>query len=222
MKFKKSLNGFLRGPTLGAGARLLFPTEVIGRELLPNEPYVLVVGPHKTYRETVIVPAFLQEHEFHIMAKDSLFRIPVFGWIFRNAGGIPVIRGGGRGGEAIAPATAELENGYPVLIFPEATRFDDVELHRAKDGAVKIALQANVKIALAGIRGMRKNGLHSKRSIHLGLFDPQAELSSILKTSTVVLSDKVAMRLVTEVMMERLATLADTTYNNKDERGNKA
>jgi 1-acyl-sn-glycerol-3-phosphate acyltransferase len=222
MKFKKSLNGFLRGPTLGAGARLLFPTEVVGRELLPDEPYVLAAGPHKTYKETVIVPAFLQEHEFHIMAKDSLFRIPVFGWIFRNAGGIPVIRGGGRGGEAIAPAVAELGKGYPVLIFPESTRFDDFELHRGKDGAVRIALQANVKIVLAGIRGMHKDGLHSERSIHLGLFDPQAESDFILETSTEELSDKDVIRLVTVVMMERLAKLADTTYNNKDERVNKA
>jgi 1-acyl-sn-glycerol-3-phosphate acyltransferase len=222
MKFKKNLNWFLRTGTLGLYARKRWPTKVVGRDQIPNEAYVLVVGPHKTGKETVIVPAHLQEYEYHIMAKASLFAIPVFGWIFTKAGGIPVFRKDGRAADVIGPSVEELRKGFPILIFPESTRFYDPALHRGKAGAVRIALLANSLIVLAGLRGMMNTAPDAERSIHLGVFDPRAELEKIRQTRTEKLSDAEGARLVTDVMMEQLAELANTVYDNQDERDDRA
>ncbi|HEY8886660.1 MAG TPA: 1-acyl-sn-glycerol-3-phosphate acyltransferase [Candidatus Microsaccharimonas sp.] len=224
MKFKKNLNWFLRVWSLGVVARLLFPTKVVGREFIPDGPFVLVVGPHKTEKETVLVPANLWAYEFHIMAKDELFRVPIFGWILKTAGGIRVVRKNGRGADAITPSVAELKKGFPVLIFPEGTRFDeDADLHTGKTGAVRIALLANAPIVLAGLRGMTTTGLRSKRSIHIGEpFYPHAELNILQRTIVEKLPEGKAARQLTDRMMQRLATLADTQYIGQDERDDRA
>jgi len=223
MKFKKNLNWFLRVWSLGAVARLLFPTKVVGGELIPDGPFVLVVGPHKTEKETVLVPAFLHRYEFHILAKDSLFRIPVFGWLFRNAGGIPVVRKEGRGADVIQPSVKELAKGFPVLIFPEGTRFeDDDDLHTGKTGAIRIALLANVPIVLVGLRGMNTKRIRVKRSIHIGEpFYPHDELGLIQRTMVERLPEGRAARQLTDRMMQRLAVLSDTDYIGQDERGDR-
>ena len=223
MKFKKNLNWFLRTATLGAFARKRWPTKVVGAELIPDEPFVLVVGPHKTAKETVLVPGYLHKYEFHIMAKDSLFRAPVFGWILKNAGGIQVIRTGGRGADSIGPSVAELKKGFPVMVFPEGTRFEeDADLHTGKTGAIRIALQAKVPIVLAGLRGMAEASPDDEHSIHIGLFYPHEELNIIQRMIVEKLPEGKAARRLTDRMMQQLAVLANTDYIGHDERGNRA
>ena len=223
MKFKKNLNWFLRTVTLGAFARYRWLTKVVGVELIPDQPFVLVVGPHKTAKETVLVPGYLQKYEFHIMAKDSLFRVPVFGKIFKNIGGIQVVRTGGRGVDALGPSVVELKKGFPVMVFPEGTRFEeDADLHMGKTGAIRIALQAKVPIVLVGLRGMAKASHDDERSIHIGLFYPHEELNIIQRMIVEKLPEGKAARLLTDLMMQQLAVLANTDYVGQDKRGNQA
>lgn len=223
MKFKKNLNWFLRVWTLGLVARFLFPTKVVGRDHIPRGPFVLVVGPHKSMTETVLVPAFLQEHEFHIMAKVELFKVPGFGPILRHAGGIPVTRSNGRGVDSIAPAVTELEKGYPILVFPEGTRFKDNNLHNGRTGAVRIALKADVPIVIVALQGMRKGGPYSRRAIIIAsVFHPTQELRRIQREMGKTVSETIAARLLTDRMMEYIANDAGTPYLKNEKRDRRA
>lgn len=214
MEFKeKNLNWFLRVKSLGAVARAIFPTEIEGGDLIPDEPFILVVGPHKTGKETVLVPSYLQEYEFHIMAKAELFNVPVFGWILRNAGGIPVVRTRGRGIDAITPAVEEIKKGFPVLIFPEGTRHSDGVVHEGKTGAIRIALESGAPLVLASLEGMTKRGRKTKRSIRIvAVYYPRDELRLLELEMGKPIPYPTANRLLTDQMMQRLAEGAHTFY----------
>jgi 1-acyl-sn-glycerol-3-phosphate acyltransferase len=220
MKFRFNLNWFLRVLSLGLVARLLFPTKVVGKKLIPNEPFVLVIGPHKSAKETVLVPASLWGYEFHIMAKAELFKVPIFGWIFKHAGGIPVFRKNGRGADSIEASVKELQRGFPIMVFPEGTRFDDGALHTGKTGAFRIALEADAPIVLALLEGMAKRDTKTKRTIRIvGVFHPRFELNLLQQKMVERLPEGLAARLLTDRMMQRLVEGTGTPYISKDERG---
>jgi 1-acyl-sn-glycerol-3-phosphate acyltransferase len=226
-KVKYTLNWHLRTWSLGFVSRTVFPTKVVGRENIPkDEAFVFAIGPHKTYRETVLVPAYLSDIEFHIMAKESLFQIPGFGVIFKNAGGIPVVRSEGRGANAIAPAVIELLKGYSVMVYPEGTHHKgDGYLHSGKTGAVRIALEAGVRIIPIGLRGMVKVKTKIKRSIHIGApFNPRDEMHVLqrVRTGQLPLPDGKAARQLTDRLMKVIAELSGTAYGEQDEQDDRA
>ena len=82
-----------------------------------------------------------------IMAKESLFRAPVFGWLMRRAEHIPVHRG--RGADALVSAVDALERDELVLVLPEQTISPSFELLEFKTGAVRMAARAGVPVVPA-------------------------------------------------------------------------
>jgi 1-acyl-sn-glycerol-3-phosphate acyltransferase len=79
-----------------------------------------------------------------ILAKESLFRLPVFGWLMRRAEHIPVHRGAGA--PAVASAVEALEAGELVLVLPEQTISPTFELLPFKRGAARMAAAAGVPL----------------------------------------------------------------------------
>lgn len=82
-----------------------------------------------------------------ILAKDSLFRTPVFGWLMHRAEHIPVHRG--RGADAMHSAVEALEREELVLVLPEQTISPSFELLEFKTGAVRMAARAGVPVVPA-------------------------------------------------------------------------
>ncbi len=92
--------------------------------------------------------------ETRFLAKESLFRIPIFGWALRTGGFIPVRRGDRRKSyEAIVAAIAGLGDGVSILIFPEGTRTLDGRLLPFKRGGFLIAARSGLPVVPVGIRG---------------------------------------------------------------------
>ena len=93
----------------------------------------------------------------HYLAKASLFRIPVVGWMLRAAGQVPVERAGlGRGAtDPLARARSIAAAGYAVVIYPEGslTRDPDMWPMRGKQGAVRTALEAGIPLIPAASWG---------------------------------------------------------------------
>ncbi|MEX1178344.1 MAG: lysophospholipid acyltransferase family protein [Nitriliruptor sp.] len=79
-----------------------------------------------------------------ILAKGSLFRAPVFGFLMRRAEHIPVHRGSGT--DALAGAVRALEVGELVLVLPEQTISPSLELLAFKTGAARMAAAAGVPL----------------------------------------------------------------------------
>ncbi|MEO6110044.1 MAG: lysophospholipid acyltransferase family protein [Candidatus Saccharimonadales bacterium] len=216
---RRNLNWFLRRFIIGKFAREVYPTKITGAENLPAGPCVVVAGPHKSGKETIIIPGYLQYREFTIMVKAELFKIPVVGWVLREGGCIPVPRGNGRGIEAVAPAIDALNHGKTLLIFPEATRRHDDFTHVGKTGAIRFALKAGVPIVIIALKGMRGNG--PREMIICKPYDPQIERRLILRKLANEASDGLVLRLLTAGLMRRMAKVSGTKYI-EDKRGNKA
>lgn len=122
-------------------------------ERRPTVPMVCVAN-HESF-----VDIFLLSHlpwEMKWMSKIELFRLPVMGWALRLAGDIPVDRGDRRSGVlALRRAREILDGGCPVLIFAEGTRAPTDELLPFKEGAFRLAIDAQVPVLPLAVSGSR-------------------------------------------------------------------
>ena len=120
--------------------RIFHPVDVRGLEALPRSGVILCPNHCSNWDPVLIGLALPRDYRMHIMAKDSLFRIPVLSWIFRRLGAFPVSRGNADI-QAVKTAIKAIKDGDNLLIFPEGTRVK-------KEGEV----QAKSGIAVIGIR----------------------------------------------------------------------
>jgi len=83
---------------------------------------VLVAAKHQSMYETMEVVALL--HEPAIIMKRELSDIPLWGWVARRYGIIPVDREGGAAAlrRMMRAAESAIAEGRPLIIFPEGTR----------------------------------------------------------------------------------------------------
>lgn len=153
------------------------------------------------------------------MAKASLFKVPVLGWLLRSSGQIPVERAGaGRGGASANPmgAAGELiEREAGVIVYPEGTLTRDPELWpmRGKSGAVRLALESGIPlIPVAHWGTQRLMPRYGKRirpfprkTIHISVGEP-IDLSAFagkpLDARTVAAATDLLMVKITELLAE--------------------
>ena len=128
---------------------IAFNMKTEGRENVPKDTAVIFAANHRTNADPPVVAACSKgRHCF--MAKEELFRNPLFGWLIRNLGAVPVSRG--KGDMAVIDTAVErLENGTNLMIFPEGTRSKDGKVHRGHTGAALIAAKSGKPIVPVGI-----------------------------------------------------------------------
>jgi 1-acyl-sn-glycerol-3-phosphate acyltransferase len=88
------------------------------------------------------------------VAKQELFRIPLFGWILAATGFVPIDRG--NRSEAIRSldrAALAIGRGRSLVLFPEGTRSRDGRLQPFKKGAFHLALRSGAPIVPVAIAG---------------------------------------------------------------------
>lgn len=95
-------------------------TRVIGKENLIDESGGVLIANHQSFLDPLFVAVRLKRPVSYL-ARDSLFRVPLIGWIVRNTFVIPISRTAFRGG-SIRTALQRLESGFLVGIYPEGTR----------------------------------------------------------------------------------------------------
>ena len=125
----------------------------------PRRPYVAVSN-HISYADIFLISHLPWEMKW--LAKDTVFKIPVMGWIMHMAGDIQVVRGNRESiVSAIKGCRDRLAKKVSVMIFPEGTRSKTGELQSFKDGAFRIAIESQVPIlpiAVAGTRDAMEKG----------------------------------------------------------------
>lgn len=95
--------------------------------------------------------------QVRMMAKRSLFRIPIFGWALSAGGFIPIDRGDrSTARQSFAAAMGRLRAGVSILLFPEGTRSLTDTLLPFERGGFLLALKLGLPIVPVGIRGTRK------------------------------------------------------------------
>jgi 1-acyl-sn-glycerol-3-phosphate acyltransferase len=137
---------------LVAGATL----EVEGTELIPRGQPLIFMGNHQSNFD---IMALFQAVplRFNWLAKEELFRVPVFGHSMLRAGYIPINRGDGRDAlRSLDKAAKLISAGTSVAIFPEGTRSFDGNLLPFKRGGFILATKAGVPVVPFSISGSRE------------------------------------------------------------------
>ncbi len=156
----------------------------------PRLPYVAVSN-HESYADIFLISHFPWEMKW--LSKDTMFRIPVMGWMMRMANDIPIVRGKR---ESIVSAMRgcrdRLGKRVSVMIFPEGTRSETDELLPFKDGAFKLAVEAGVPIlpiAVAGTKNCMAKGSFAFRRARA-----KARVLSPIPTAGMTAADVPALR----------------------------
>ena len=119
----------------------LWKVNLIDLDHIDKEQGYVIVANHKSFAD-IICLHLLQRH-FKWVAKDSLFRIPVIGWVMSLVSYIPLERNRhGSIKSTFKEATKWLHKDISVLIFPEGTRRSASTLGKFKNGAFKLAIEA--------------------------------------------------------------------------------
>jgi 1-acyl-sn-glycerol-3-phosphate acyltransferase len=121
-----------------------------GQEFVPPVGGVIIAANHLSWVDPFTLGHFVYRAGRipRFMAKESLFRLPVIGWIIRGADQIPVHRGERDGAAALSDAVEALRDGEAVLIYPEGTitRDPDWWPMTAKTGVARLALMSGAPI----------------------------------------------------------------------------
>ncbi|MDQ0111559.1 lysophospholipid acyltransferase family protein [Paenibacillus harenae] len=128
---------------------LLFRVEARGTENIPADGAVVLASNHLSVLDPPTVGIKIRR-KVHFMAKEELFKIPVFGSLIRSFGAFPVKRGG-VSKDAIKSAISLLKEGNVLGIFPEGTRNSQEGM--AKKGASLIAIRSGAAVVPVAIIG---------------------------------------------------------------------
>ena len=88
------------------------------------------------------------------VAKQELFRIPIFGWYLKLARFVPVDRGNRtRALASLQRAGRIVRGGTSLIVFPEGTRSPDGRVQPFKKGPFVVAMEAGVPIVPIAVSG---------------------------------------------------------------------
>ncbi len=127
--------------------------EVAGRDHIPSSgPAILVANHPNSSADAFLLASQLTPRKLNFIAKDSLTRAPVLGWIFRQFGLVGVARAVDyerqrdlarrRNQSAIATCVPRLLAGELLTIFGEGISTDARRLHMIRKGAMRFGYSA--------------------------------------------------------------------------------
>ena len=128
-----------------------FRGRVFGYHNVPHTGGVLLVCNHQSFLDPVLATLAIPR-ECHYMARDSLFKNPIFRWLIESLNAFPIKRGTADLG-AIKETLRRLKAGQLVVTFPEATRTTDGSVAQMHSGVILLARKARVPIVPGVILG---------------------------------------------------------------------
>ncbi len=192
-----------------------------GRPGVPRRGGLIIVANHTSYLDPVLLAANAPR-PLHFLARESLFRRPLFGWLIRRLHAIPLAQDRPNRA-ALERALKTVRAGGALVIFPEGTRSRDGRLGPAQSGVGHLALRAGVPIIAAHIDGAhqampRGCEFPRPRRVRIRWGTPHTVDQWLGATSeTGERKERKSVRIVSALMKE-LACLggqqADTVYNN--------
>lgn len=147
-KFLYRLYKIILGPIF----KVYYNPKVIGKENIPKDGSILLVGNHIHLMDQC-VPILSTKRVVNYMAKKEYFDNKKVAWFFKSAGCIPVDRSK-KDDRAVNDALNILNSGGAIGLFPEGTRNKtDLFLQPFKFGAVSMAKKTNSYLVPFGITG---------------------------------------------------------------------
>ncbi len=122
-----------------------------GMQHIPATGGALVCSNHQSYFDPVAVGIAFRRR-LNYLARSTLFRSRLFGWLIHYLDAIPIERDG-MGLAGLKETMRRLRRGEMVLIFPEGTRTADGELQRLKPGFLVVARRCKVPLLPVAVDG---------------------------------------------------------------------
>ncbi len=122
-----------------------------GLEKIPKTGGALFIVNHQSYLDPLLVGLPLRRPVSYL-ARDSLFPIPIVGWIVKNTYVMPLSREAASS-SSIKEAVRRMKHGFLVGIFPEGTRTPDGSVHEFKPGFIAVVRRSKVPVYPVGIAG---------------------------------------------------------------------
>lgn len=184
-------------------------TDCQGRENVPAAGPCIITANHIHNFDIIFFGRYTRRYP-HFMAKQELYRNPMFGWYIRQLGSFPVNRGESDKW-ALRQAGRVLADGQILFMFPEGTRSGrQAQLRRGKVGAVKLALQHQVPLVPAAIWGTEKLHFSLTRTNLINIrYSPPLDLAALAGPPPY---HHQTLRDLTDQVMQQIAAMLPPEY----------
>ncbi|WP_309129400.1 lysophospholipid acyltransferase family protein [Microbacterium sp.] len=131
---------------------LLAKIRTTGADKLPREgAFVLAPNHYSEFDPLIVAIAVYRAGRLpRFMAKETLFRVPVLGWVLKRTGMVPVARASSASSakQTMQQSRELVQRGRGVIVYPEGTLTRDPDMWpmRGKSGAVRLALAGDIPL----------------------------------------------------------------------------
>ena len=144
-RYQRFPNRLLKGlGLLMIGINPGWKVEFRGLERYERGSPAIFVANHQSFMDMPVI--YLLPWKMKWVAKKSLFRIPVLGWMIYMTGHLAIDRHSMKSVRKLDQLVEPIQQGIPAMIFPEGTRTANGELKRFKTGAFLLAKRYNFKL----------------------------------------------------------------------------
>jgi 1-acyl-sn-glycerol-3-phosphate acyltransferase len=125
---------------------------IVGCEHIDTKQVYVIVSNHQSLADIPLLSHLKLNTKW--LAKVELFRVPLFGWMLRMAGDVPVDRSSPRqGARALMQCAKYLRQRCSVVFFPEGGRSSDGEVQPFNEGAFQLAIREQAPILPVVVEG---------------------------------------------------------------------
>jgi glycerol-3-phosphate O-acyltransferase/dihydroxyacetone phosphate acyltransferase len=154
----------------------------------PAGPAIFVANHPNVALDVLLLSCHLPARTPRFLGKSTLFSNPIFSWLLRGLGVIPVVRSregsGGRNRDMLRSSCRALQGGESLVLFPEGLSHPEPRVLQLKPGASKIALRATaegvvgVRVIPVGLTYTDPELFRGDVSIHIG---EEIEIAQFMK-----------------------------------------
>jgi 1-acyl-sn-glycerol-3-phosphate acyltransferase len=189
---------------------LLFGIRAYGQKNVPAKGAVILAATHQSFLDPVVV-GLAVSRPIHIMARETLFRNPFFGWFIRSLHAFPVSRGTADLG-ALRQGLDHLEAGDQMLLFPEATRTHTGEIGPLHSGIGIMAARSGAVVVPVTIEGAHECWPRQRKLFRLGkirvIFGEPMRVDSPKRADIAMFMERLYLKLVEQQhALRRMAEL---------------